>query len=166
MCSRHWELVPADVRRRLVLLDGVPKAVAVLLASDIVDARDPMWASGWSGKNRAKIEDRRRDLEAGIGRRNTCERIRADMRERCWQEYTAATGKWKQTLEEVLAALGTRYAATDVALAMIRSGVGTDGFCPFLVAAALDLDDAYRHSREANAIAHPILRRRELQQQT
>src|SRR5690606_35721674 len=82
-----------------------------------------------------------RELEAGRARRETCERIRAEVRARRGPDYSQGTAAWRRTLLRLVDALEERCGVVDIALAMIRGGYGTEGFCPLLIAAALDLVD-------------------------
>jgi len=142
MCAKHWTSL--DRRFRELIVGLLPTAsvlayrVAVELAVEKVNGVKPYWASGWAGENRRRIDRAERIKRADVGRAATCRRIRDDVRRR--PDYDERAAAWTETLESLVETLG-RFSATDIALAMIRGGHGTEGFCPYLIAAALDLDE-------------------------
>ena len=146
MCREHWMMLASSQRRLLLELDECdPLAfgVGLVLAAEWISEQAPAWGKGWSGAkigmNMSKQQRRIKTLEA---QRKTLGSVRDLSRRRFAETYAEQTSAWRELLARVLPLLGTKRTALEVALAMIRGGHGTDGFCPLLVSAALDMDDA------------------------
>ncbi len=148
MCRQHWMALAGTQRRLLLELeecDPVACGVAVLLLAEAIGDEAPPWA----GRNETRRVDRRERVKRmQAAQRATCQRMRRHARGR--DEYAPRTAAWREELERIVRLLREKYSALEVALAMVRGGHGTDGYCPFLVSAGLDLDD---QRAEAPALA-------------
>jgi hypothetical protein len=145
MCRHHWIALASPTRRHLIELDEtdpVACGVAVLLAAEEISEESPAWASGWSKSNAKRVRRKERRAQMAASQRQTCLRVRELSRGRYREDYRERTREWREMLGRIVPLVGGKRSALDVALAMVRGGIGTEGFCPLLVSAALDLDDS------------------------
>jgi len=141
VCAVHWHLLGDERRELLERLAGHwwPTAyqVALVLAIDWMDGRAPMWRKGWS-EQQAPEPKRGWSAAAELA---TCRLVREVTHHRLGEQYARMTGGWRETLDRLGRLVGEPK-RLEVALAMVRSGAGCEGFDPVLISAALDLDES------------------------
>lgn len=156
MCRPHWITLSSPQRRLLLELeecDPVAFGVALVLAAEWISDEAPAWGKGWSEQKMRKVSKQRRRAQALEAQRKMIENVRSFSRKRYAAEYDERTRRWREVLERVLPLVGNKRTALEVALAMIRGGHGTDGYCPLLVCAALDIDDRNSAGASETALA-------------
>lgn len=135
-CKRHWLLIPSRMRNRMDQLEDEGATLAFELCAAIAASRcddnAPIWRRGGPRPTtqQATVMD-------------TFDRVRGDLMFRHRDRYHELTGVHTETLEELAEQIDLPgLTALEVALAMVRNGLGTEGYDPTLIAAALDVDDA------------------------
>ncbi len=152
MCREHWMALASSQRRLLLELeecDPLAFGVGLVLAAEWISEQSPAWGRGWSAQNMSlaggpaakRVSKQQRRVRTLAAQRRTLTAMRDLSRKRFWETYDEQTSAWRELLGRVLPLLGAKRTALEVALAMIRGGHGTDGFCPLLVSAALDMDE-------------------------